>query len=496
MTHEPAHGAGLDEVAAAVEASAIQADASPAARSSESAAARSPITPKVHLVNFGCQMNELDAELVLGDLARKGWGRTDEAAEADLILVNTCSVREHAEDKVWSLLGTYRPLKRAKPSMKIGVIGCMAQRVKGEIARRAPYVDLVLGTSNFRSAVADLEDVTRRGGRIVRTDRRPDPEFPPDADREISVRPERHRAFVTIMRGCDHVCSYCIVPFTRGRETSRPLADVLLEVTRLAADGVREVTFLGQNINTYGKDREGEGGLCTLLEQAALVPGIARLRFLTSNPFDMSEDMMRRFGAIPKVMPWLHIPAQSGSDVVLARMKRTYTVDAYREVVAWARRHVKDVEITSDFIVGFPGETDDDFAKTAALLEEIGFVQAYVFKYSVRPNTLAANRMDDDVPEEVKKARNLALLDAQDRISQRVNDALVGKVVDVMLDAASKTDATRLTGRTPGNRIVHATAPAASAGRLARVCITSATAHSLKGDVVELEPEIGAWDPR
>ena len=460
------------------------------------APAPSSATPRVHLVNFGCQMNELDAELVLGDLARKGWGRTDAAADADLILVNTCSVREHAEDKVWSLLGTYRPMKKAKPSMRIGVIGCMAQRVKGEIARRAPHVDLVLGTSNFRSAVADLEDVSRRGGRIVRTDRRPDPEFPPDADREISVRPERHRAFVTIMRGCDHVCAYCIVPFTRGRETSRPLADVLDEVRRLAADGVREVTFLGQNINTFGNDRPGEGGICTLLEEAAKIAGIARLRFLTSNPFDMSEDMMRRFGAVPKVMPWLHIPAQSGSDAVLARMKRTYTVDDYREVVAWARRHVKDVEITSDFIVGFPGETDADFEATRLLVAEIGFVQAYIFKYSVRPNTLAANRMDDDVPEDVKKARNLVLLETQDRISLAANQALVGTVTETLLDAPSKTDATRLTGRTPGNRIVHVTADPSAAGRLARVRITDATSHSLRGDLVELEPSIGAWDPR
>ena len=452
--------------------------------------------PRVHLVNFGCQMNELDAELVIGDLARKGWGRTDSPEDADLILVNTCSVREHAEDKVWSLLGKYRPIKKARPSMKIGVIGCMAQRVKGEIARRAPYVDLVLGTSNFRSAVADLEDVSRRGGRIVRTDRRPDPEFPPDADREISVRPERHRAFVTIMRGCDHVCTYCIVPYTRGHETSRPIADVLDEVRRLAADGVREVTFLGQNINTYGNDRDGEGGLCALLERASEIEGLVRLRFLTSNPFDMTERMMARFGALPKVMPWLHIPAQSGSDPVLKRMKRTYTVDQYREVVSWARRHVKDVEITSDFIVGFPGETDVDFDATARLLEEIRFVQAYVFKYSVRPNTFAANRMEDDVPEDVKKARNLALLDAQDLITGAANRALIGTVTELLLDAPSKTDKTRLTGRTPGNRIAHVTADAAAVGCLARVRITSATAHSLRGDLVELEPDIGAWNRR
>lgn len=448
---------------------------------------------RVHLVNFGCQMNELDAELVLGDLARRGYARTDDAAEADVILVNTCSVREHAEDKVWSLLGTYRPLKVARPALRIGVLGCMAQRVKGEIARRAPFVDLVLGTSSFRHVVEDLDDLERRGGRILRTDRRPAPEHLPDADREISVREHHHRAFVTVMRGCDHVCTYCIVPFTRGREVSRPKADVLREVERLVADGVREITFLGQNINTYGKDRPDEGGLCALLEEAARLEGLDRLRFLTSNPFDMTEDMMRRFGAVPKVMPWLHIPAQSGADTVLARMKRTYTADGYREVVAWARRHVPGVEITSDFIVGFPGETDAEFAATLRLLEEVRPVQAYVFKYSVRPNTLAARTLDDDVPEETKKARNLVLLEAQDRIAQAANDALVGGEVEVLLDAPSKTDATRLTGRTPGNRIVHVRTSAEHAGRLARVRIDDATAHSLRGTPVAVEPAPRAW---
>jgi len=466
-----------------------------------SVAPRAPSPPdgpvrRVHLVNFGCQMNVLDAELVLGDLARKGYARTEDPAEADVIFVNTCAVREHAEDRVWSLLGTYRPLKLARPHLKIGVLGCMAQRVKSEVARRAPYVDLVLGTSNFRSAVADLEDLSRRGGRIVRTDRRPDPEHLPDADREISVRPERHRAFVTIMRGCDHVCTYCIVPFTRGREVSRPRADVLAEVSRLAADGVREVTFLGQNVNTYGSDRPEEGGLCALLEGAAEVPGLDRIRFLTSNPFDMTEDMMRRFGALPKVMPWLHIPAQSGSDAVLARMKRTYTADRYREVVAWARRHVAGVEITSDFIVGFPGETDEDFTKTLRLVEEIGFVQSYVFKYSVRPNTLAARRLEDDVPEEVKRDRNLALLDAQDRLADAANRALLGRCVEVLLDETSRTDATRLSGRTPGNRLVHVSAAAGLVGRLAVARITAVTAHSLQGDLIAVEPTCGAWSLR
>jgi tRNA-2-methylthio-N6-dimethylallyladenosine synthase len=441
----------------------------------------------VHLVNFGCQMNELDAELVLGDLARRGFSRTDDPAEADVILVNTCSVREHAEEKVWSLLGTYKPLKRAKPSLRIGVLGCLAQRLKGEVSRRAPHVDLVLGTQSFRHAVADLDDLARRGGRIVRTDRRPDPEHLPDAEREISVRPHRHRAHVTILRGCDHTCAFCIVPFTRGREISRPRAEVLAETRRLVEDGVREVTFLGQNINTYGRDLRDEGGLCGLLEEAARIDGLERIRFLTSNPFDMTEEMMRRFGAVEKVMPWLHIPAQSGSDAVLRRMKRTYTVAQYHEVVSWARRHVKDVELTSDFIVGFPGETDADFEATLRLVSDVRFVQAYVFKYSVRPSTLAAKTLEDDVPEEAKKERNLALLDLQDRISAPANRALVGTDVRTLLDEPSRTDPARISGRTPGNRLVHVLADASLVGRFATVRVTDATAHSLRGDLVAVE---------
>jgi tRNA-2-methylthio-N6-dimethylallyladenosine synthase len=454
-------------------------------------------TPRFHLVNFGCQMNALDAELVAGDLARRGYARTEEAADADVILVNTCSVREHAEDRVWSLLGTYRAIKAARPSLRIGVLGCMAQRLKGEVVRRAPHVDVVLGTSSFRTAVADLEDVSRRGGRIVRTPRRPDPEALPDADRDVTSRPERSRAYVTVMRGCDHACAYCIVPFTRGKEVSRPKADVVLEVERLAADGVREVTLLGQNINTYGKDRPGEGGLCALLEAAAEVPGLARLRFLTSNPFDMTEDMMRRFGEVPRLMPWLHVPAQSGSDAVLRRMRRTYTAAGYREVVGWARRHVPGVELTSDFIVGFPGETEADFRETLSLVEEVGFVQAYVFKYSVRPGTSAARRLEDDVPEEVKRERNLRLLDAQDRHSLLANRALVGSAVEVLVEGPSKTDPGRGTGRTPGNRLVHAAGAQGLEGRLAVVRVTDASAHSLRGDLVLAERE-GAprWDLR
>ncbi len=453
---------------------------------------------RVFLQSFGCQMNDLDTELVVGDLRRKGWRRVDALEEADVVLVNTCSIREHAEDKVWSLLGRARLVKAERPSVRIGVLGCMAQRAKAEIVRRAPHVDVVLGTSSFRHAVADLEDVSRRGGRIVRVERRPDPEHLPDADRDVTARPDRFRAYVTVMRGCDHACTYCVVPATRGREVSRPMDEVLDEVRRLADDGVREVTFLGQNINTYGKaPRDGAGdagasdaGLCALLERAAEVPGVDRLRFLTSNPFDMTEAMMRRFGAVPKVMPWLHVPAQSGSDAVLRRMRRTYTVSQYEEVVGWARAHVPGVEITSDFIVGFPGETEEDFAGTLGLVERVGFVQVYVFTYSVRPNTPAARRMEDDVPDETKRRRNLDLLDLHDRLSKERFAALVGRRLEVLVEGVSKSDRGRVTGRDPGNRIVHAEGDASMAGRMAVVEVTDVLGHSLRGRVVALEGDV------
>jgi tRNA-2-methylthio-N6-dimethylallyladenosine synthase len=446
------------------------------------------------MTSFGCQMNVLDAELVVGDLRRRGYASAADMADADVILVHTCSVREHAEDKVWSLLGRARAVKAARPWVRIGVLGCMAQRAKEQIVERAPYVDLVLGTSNFRSAVDDLEDVSARGGRILRTDRAPDPEHLPDADRDVTARPDRFRAFVTVMRGCDHACTYCIVPFTRGREVSRPLAEVLREVRLLVEDGVREVTFLGQNINTYGKDL-GEGGLCALLEAAAEVGGLDRIRFLTSNPFDMTEDMMRRFGAVPKVMPWLHVPAQSGSDAVLRRMKRNYTVARYEEVVGWARAHVPGAEITSDFIVGFPGETEEEFRGSVALVERMGFLQTYVFKYSVRPRTLSARRLPDDVPEDVKGRRNAELLDAQDRSFAARQRRLVGRRLEILVEGVSRTNPAAVTGRDHANRLVHCDGDASMAGKLAVVEVTDPGTHCIVGRRLALEGE-RAWTLR
>ena len=453
-------------------------------------------TPRaVWYQTYGCQMNELDAELVLGDMARRGWSRVDQMDEADIVLVNTCSIREHAEDKVWSLLGRARQLKRERPDLKVAVMGCMAQRVKDAIVDRAPHVDLVLGTTTFRNAVQDLDDLFAGGGTVVRTTLRPDPLFLPDQDRNVTVRPDRFRAYVNIVRGCNHACSYCIVPFTRGREVSRTVEDVLGEVQALVDDGVREVTFLGQNINTYGCDL-GSPLLPELLAQASTIDGLDRLRFLTSNPFDMSEDMMARFGEIPKVMPWLHIPAQSGSDDVLRRMKRTYTVDQYREVVGWARRHIPGVEITSDFIVGFSGESDAEFEATCNLVREIGFLQSYVFKYSLRPRTHAARQLPDDVPEPVKRQRNVELLRVQDETAKQRNAALKGRRLEILVEGISKTDPTRVTGRDRSNRLVHCDGTADLAGLMAVVEITEINAHSLIGRRVAHEDVAGSWSLR
>ena len=455
---------------------------------------------RVYFVSFGCQMNVLDAELVLGDFQRSGYGRTDEMRDADVVLINTCSIREHAEDKVWSLLGRARQVKEANPHLRIGVMGCMAQRVKDRIIHRAPHVDLVLGTSNFRSAVQDLEDIGRGGGRVIRTAKRPDPEFLPDADRNVQARPDSFRAYVTIMRGCNHACTYCIVPHTRGPEVSRPMEDLLDETRRLVDDGVREVTFLGQNVNTYGQDlhpqRKHTGEICTLLERAAEIDGLDRIRFLTSNPFDMTEGMMRRFGQVPKIMPWLHIPAQSGSNEVLHRMQRTYSVEQYHEVVGWAREHIPGVEITSDFIVGFSGETEEDFQASVKLVQDVGFMQTYIFKYSLRPKTLSARRLPDDVPEDVKSRRNVELLAAQDAVARTRNARLIGRRVEILVEGISKSDPTRVTGRDMSNRLVHCAGDAAMAGRLAVVEIEEAGAHSFIGARVGLEQHAGAWSER
>ncbi len=435
---------------------------------------------KAYIESYGCQMNRLDSELVMGALAADGYEQTASMSEADLILVNTCSVREHAENKVWSRLGLLRQPNHRKPGALLGVIGCMAQREQEVIFRRAPHVNLIVGPREVMEIPRLVRDVRDRQGKQRATALGLDGEF--RYARDVAQRPEQHHAFINIMHGCDMRCTFCIVPFTRGAEQSRPLGDILDETERLVADGVREITLLGQTVNSYGKGlgvalaeagvvvptdgvgpgvsnvspvrrHAGDPDLADLLEALNGVSGLHRIRYITSHPALFTPDFFRRIGALDKVCEALHAPAQSGSDRMLKRMKRLYTREAYLRFVDFARAAVPDLALASDFIVGFPGESDADFEETVSLIREVGFAQSFVFKYSERPGTPSTN-LPDDVPDPEKKRRNNHLLDVQNEISETLNRELVGRQVEVLVAGPSKKDPSRLWGRTRGHRIV------------------------------------------
>jgi tRNA-2-methylthio-N6-dimethylallyladenosine synthase len=437
---------------------------------------------RLFIETFGCQMNLLDSELIVGSLRRQGYEPTEQREEADLVLYNTCAVREHAEEKVWSRLGEVRRLKRRRPDLIVGVLGCMAQEWKEEIFRRAPHVDLVAGTRELGEIGRYIAEIERDREPIVAADLT----RPIQVERDIAVRGERHSAFVTVMRGCDFSCTYCIVPRTRGPEISRPIAELRAEVERLCADGAREITLLGQTVDSYGKGLDPlpsgrRPDLGDLLEALHETPGLLRLRFITSHPSLMREPILRRMAELPKVCEYLHMPAQSGSNGVLKRMRRGYTVERYREIVERARAIVPHVEIASDFIVGFPGETEDDFAASEELLREIEFSQCFIFKYSPRPGTLAGE-WTDDVPEEKKRERNARLLAVQEEIARKKHAALTGKKVEVLCEGRSKGDGRRLAGRTRQNRIVIFEGEETMLlGRLVEVEVTDATPLALYG---------------
>jgi tRNA-2-methylthio-N6-dimethylallyladenosine synthase len=436
-----------------------------------------PRTRRVFVEAFGCQMNFLDGELAVSRLSAKGWTRTDDPAAADMVLFNTCSVRDQSENKVWSRLGALRERKAKDPALLVAVMGCMAQREAESILRRMPHVDIVCGTRRFPEMDLLVERAEREGQVLaVETDGYV------DVVRDIRVRPQRHRAYVSVMRGCDHKCSYCIVPTTRGPQVDRPVEDVLDEVRRLADDGVREVTLLGQNINTYGRYLAERPTLATLLRAVDGVPGIERIRFITSNPMDLREELLVAMSELPKACGYLHFPAQSGSDSVLRRMYRSYTRAKYLALCAKARELCPGIELATDLIVGFPGETEAEYLETRSLVEEVGFKQIYVFKYSVRPGTTAA-ALVDDVSEEEKLRRNNDLLDLHDEISGRRNQRFVGDEVEVLVDGPSDRG-DHLVGRSDGNHATILDGPPSLAGRLVRVRVARATASALYGDVV------------
>jgi len=448
----------------------------------------------VHVQTFGCQMNVNDTDRILQVLAPHGYGPTDDPALADLILLNTCSVRDKAEQKMMSQLGRLAPLKEFNDELVLGVAGCVAQQEGERLLKKVPYLDLVFGPDHIAQLGELVERVRGSDERVAETSffKRKDYRFieaQPPAQTRISE-------FVTIMKGCDKVCSFCIVPFTRGREVSKPEDLVLREVERLVAAGAREVTLLGQNVNSYGKDLKGDRAptFARLLRRVDELAGggLARLRFTTSHPMDCIDDLVACFGELRTLCEFFHLPVQSGSDRVLEAMRRAYTVDSYRDKVAALRRQCPEIALSTDIIVGFPGETDADFEATLALLAEVRYDHLFAFKYSPRPGTRAA-ALEDDVAEEVKRERLAQVLALQDGITRASREAWVGQTAEILVEGPSRRSARgetqrwQLMGRTRTNVIVNFPVPMGEfwsrrwIGSLARVKIEEAKANSLYG---------------
>ena len=437
---------------------------------------------KVFIRTFGCQMNEYDSDKMADVLAAgEGFEQTDKAEEADVILFNTCSVREKAQEKVFTDLGMVRHLKQKNPDLIIGVGGCVASQEGAAIVQRAPYVDIVFGPQTLHRLPL-MMDKRRTSGRP-----QVDISFPEieKFDHLPPARVEGASAFVSIMEGCSKYCTFCVVPYTRGEEVSRPLDDVLAEVAGLAGQGVKEVTLLGQNVNAYrGAMAEGEiADFALLLELVAEIPGIERLRFTTSHPREFTPRLIDTYTRLPKLVSHLHLPVQSGSDRILAAMKRGYTALEYKFIVRKLKVARPDLCLASDFIVGFPGETEEDFLATLRLIEEVGFDASFSFLYSPRPGTPAAG-MVDDTPQAVKSERLHRLQALVDGQAAAISAAMVDTVQTVLVEGHSRKDPNELAGRTDNNRVVNFPAPPRLIGQMLEVRITKALPHSLRGEVV------------
>jgi tRNA-2-methylthio-N6-dimethylallyladenosine synthase len=422
-------------------------------------------------------MNEYDSERVAGLLREHRYELTDNAAEADVVLVNTCAIREKAEDKVFSKLGELGKLKRRHPGLTVGVMGCMAQLHRGEIQRRAPHVDLVFGSPAI-SRVAELVEHARAGRAVLETGEAP--------LIKITARPAAStlKAYVTVMEGCEKHCTFCVVPTTRGRERSHSPASIVAEVEQLVADGCREVTLLGQTVNAYGRDLTPRTDLAELFALVNDVEGLARIRFTTSNPYNLTPKLIAAVRDVPKVCEWFHLPLQSGSDRILARMNRGYTRARYLELIDELRAAVPDISLSTDLIVGFPGETDADFAATLAMVERVGYDNVFVFRYSPRPGTPAAD-MPDQIAPEIKAERNARLLEVTTRVAQARSHRRLGEDVEVLVDGVAKKNAHELSGRTRCNRVVNFDGGGrVRPGDLVPVRITDVLPHSLRGELV------------
>jgi tRNA-2-methylthio-N6-dimethylallyladenosine synthase len=466
------------------------------------------MSKKIYLETVGCQMNVLDSELVVGSLRRQGYELIHEIDQADVILFNTCSVRQHAEDKIYSALGRLRPHKRRHPGIIIGVLGCMAQKDQELVRRRAPHVDIVCGTGQL-TRLPELIAQVRQTGKpqlALSLDRNEgsrqevERSFESyDPLRDPAMRPNHFQAYVRIMIGCDKFCTYCIVPQVRGPEQSRHPEHIAAEVRQLAEEGCKEVTFLGQTVNSY-KYGLGDGRrfrLSDLLAKIHDTSGIERVKFITNFPKDMTDDLLDAVRELPKVCPYLHVPVQSGCNEVLKRMKRLYTVEYYRDMLARCRDRLPGVSISSDFIVGFCGETEKSFQRTCDLVAGAAFKNSYIFKYSPRPGTKGYELYADDVPEEVKKRRNNDLLAIQNKVSLQDHLRWSGKTVEVLVEGPSKTSLKngardqhpderlpQLTGRTPTDHIVVFEGNERLIGQTVSVAIEEASSFTLFGTVV------------
>ena len=447
----------------------------------------SPKPPrKLFIKTQGCQMNEYDSSKMADVLAQShGLQLTTEEQDADVILINTCSIREKAQEKVFSQLGRWKALKQHKPELVIGVGGCVASQEGEAIIQRAPYVDLVFGPQTLHRLPQMLEQA--RGGERGQVDI----SFPEieKFDRLPEPRAEGATAFVSIMEGCSKYCSYCVVPYTRGEEISRPFDDVIAEVAQLAEQGVKEITLLGQNVNAY-RGAMADGGVCDLgllIQFVAQLPGIGRIRFTTSNPLEFDDSLVQAFAETPTLVNHLHLPVQAGSDRILAAMKRGHTVLEFKQKIRKLRAVRPDITISSDFIVGFPGETEADFAATLKLVEDIGFDQSFSFIFSKRPGTPAA-ALPDELALAEKKHRLAILQRRITELGEARSAAMVGGIERVLVTERSRKNAAELAGRTANNRVVNFAAPEQLIGQFADVRITAALPNSLRGERLAASP--------
>jgi tRNA-2-methylthio-N6-dimethylallyladenosine synthase len=439
------------------------------------------ITKKLFIRTFGCQMNVHDSEQLAQLLKGSGYTTTDSAEEADLIIVNTCSIRDKAEQKVYSQLGRYRHLKQEKPGLVLGVCGCVAQQQGERFIEKIPYLDLVFGTHNIHRLPEFISRVENTGRPVVETGFH-------DTVPSIGILalPESGSvsAFVTIMQGCDNYCAFCVVPYLRGREESRKFHDILAEVRALAARGVKEVTLLGQNVNSYGKSLGNGHSFSELLRAIGKIEGIERIRFTTSHPRDLSDDIIACFRDVRALCEFIHLPVQSGSDAVLARMNRKYASDDYLDCVRKLREACPDIAISSDIIVGFPGETEQDYQKTLDLMGKVRFDTLFSFQYSERKGTAAVG-LDGKVNHDEKRRRLIELQALQERHTQERNDKLVGKIAEVLVEGTSRNTSRDMMGRTRTNKIVNFAGGRNLVGRTVRVRIVEAFLHSLRGEMLD-----------